>query len=213
MKQTYTFEELVAWKARSTDPNEQKKIRRLIRELRAADPSVPALRRGISRGSGVLQPTVDVSNFNPADRSTWPTTGNCRRCKDPARVHKRSGCTAVHKSKVEHATRKGVFLSIDEPCRCVTYEPDYDGSMWTLEMHDQFIDWMAVNRPLHVVTYVNKDGVPTMGCDASCCSTKNWALYDQLMSEFQPPKVKKTKLEKAAKKAAKKLKVKKVSSV
>lgn len=68
---TYTIQELLDWKARSDDAKEQKKIRRLIRELRAelGDEEVPPIRRGINR----LSPSTKfLSRFDPADQSTWP---------------------------------------------------------------------------------------------------------------------------------------------
>lgn len=211
MSQTYTFQELVEWKARSTDKNEQKKIRRLIRELRATDPSVPSLRRGISRTSGIVQPSVDVANFNPADKSTWPTTGSCKKCHHR---HKKVCKAQVRETVTINKTREVIR---DRECSCDVYVPDYDPAMWTEDMHAQFIDWMAKEKPLHVVSYVNAAGVPVMGCDASCCSAKNWAIYDQLVAdaeaELERTRPKKNKLKKAAKKAAKKMKVTKVSSV
>jgi len=70
-KEKYTFEQLMDWKARTDDPREQKKIRRMLRELRAVNPELPAVRRGVNKHSGIQQ--VAPATFDPADRSTWPT--------------------------------------------------------------------------------------------------------------------------------------------
>lgn len=211
MSQQYTFEELVAWKARSDDPKEQKKIRRLIRELRAVDPNVPSLRRGISRTSHVTQPTGNPLAFRPGDKSTWPTSGSCASCKH--RFHKKS-CKVNVREDVVVAKVKTIIR--ERQCDCPEFKPDYQAELWTPEMHDVFIDWMAETMPLHVETYVNKDGVPIMGCDATCCSTKNWAIYDRLMAEAtaeQERLIHKEKKRKKLLKKSKKLKVTKVSSV
>lgn len=203
MSQTYTFEELVAWKARSKDPVEQKKIRRLIRNLRATDPSIPSLRRGINADTGIRQPNVDTSSFKPGDKSTWPTTGSCKSCKHPQHVHKRKGCTQCQAQPVQVVAGRTGAQVIPATHVCEQYVPEYDASMWTEQMHADFIDWMATERPLHVKAYVDAAGVPQPGCTASCCQGENWAAYDKLVAianeEYRLA-------QKAAKKLKKKLK-------
>ena len=191
-KQVYTFEELVAWKARSTEANEQKKIRRLIRQLREHDPHVPQLRRGISRHSGVFQPNIDTQKFNPGDKTTWPTTGFCseRGCGHSETLHGKFRCKATLRDTVVERNRE---VTRERDCDCTTFKPTYDVTVWTEDMHEAFIDWMATENPLHRDSYVNKDGVPMMGCDSACCATRNWPLYQSLLLEARMPPDKKPK--------------------
>lgn len=193
----YTFDQLLAWKARSTDPNEQKKIRRLIRELRAKDPSLPTLRTGTTR----LRPT------------------------DATKV-----ATNVQQTYAE--------VNLANPETFYRVPPQN----WTEDMWGIWDDWQERKRPLHQLAFIDRAGVPQYGCDCSKCTRTNWDIYHALLEEdldklaaindtrkgygyelvnydvlVQAREAARAhaqrKLDKKAKKAAKKMKITKVSAV
>lgn len=184
MSQPYTFAELVAWKAKSQDPQEQKKIRRLIRALRATDPSVPSLKRGINANSPVVQPSVEPDLFDPTDKSTWPTITTYETLPSGKRVSR------VVLAPAEHWTEEMHFKLIDH--QAVAH---------------------PIHQHAHVdAAGVPQLGCGGSCCATRNWAVYD-VLLAEAEREREAAAQASRKLKKAAKKAAKKIKVTKVSSV
>lgn len=111
---TYTFEQLMTWKAQSKDPAEQKRIRRYLRELRAT-PEGATLPPKPTRSVDVDGQVRTVQDYEGPPRSRAPFTGGS---KHPVTIGEMDAFWASLKPLHRPPAFNSQFVLLDPGCLC-----------------------------------------------------------------------------------------------